>query len=123
MAVFLDSTRKNQSSRSVFMQPNQPQMMPSPKMIKHHIELAQRRIKLATDVRDSYAQLAEKLGEYSVRSVPAQQDVILAAISILNALHNNVVMDLDILATELRGAEMALQQATSHIVLPTMRGN
>lgn len=102
------------------MLPNQPL---NPKMIQHHIDLSNRRIKLATDIRDSYAQLAEKLGEYSVRSAPAQQEVILSAVAVLNSLHNNVVMDLDILATELRGAEMALQQATSSIVLPTMRGN
>jgi hypothetical protein len=104
------------------MQPNQAQL-PNPKLIQHHIELSQRRIALAEDIKKSYTKLATVLGEYSVRSVPAQKDVIHAAIGVINALNNNVQMDLDILAVELRGAEMALKQATSHIVLPTMRGN
>lgn len=102
------------------MQPNQPL---NPQLIQHHIDLNIRRTECADAIKKSYVNLASVLGEYSKRSVPAEKDVIAAAITVLHSLAANVKMDLDILAVERHGMDLALKQATSHIVLPTMRGN
>lgn len=102
------------------MQSNQPL---NPQLIQHHIDLNIRRTECANDIKRAYVNLASKLGEYSKRSVPAEQEVIAAGISVLQALAANMKMDLDILAVERHGMDLALKQATSHIVLPTMRGN